>query len=135
MNYSSYSKKSWSLYISIFAVMAVCISNWKQGYFIEDLLINGVITFGVMYALTEFILYLFEKYDIWISLDESIDTPEDEVKNTLDVSIDDSYIVPEENTSIKNPSYGFTGQVEPSLYSGLPDDQMKSEIKEKMGLK
>jgi hypothetical protein len=115
--------------------MAVCSLNWKQGYFIEDVIINGVFTFGLMYALTEGILYLFEKYDIWISLgDNAIEKPDDYIENTVDVSIDDGYIVPEEKISTQNPNYGYTGQVEPTLSMGLPDDQIRLEMKEKMGL-
>ena len=116
------------------AVFAVGLLNWKHGYTLEDSLINCVIAFGVMYVLTEANLYLLEKFGVWVSLDESLPNTSFNVLISDDLDEDALTKSMEENPIKNNVSGGFSGQVEPSLSLGLPDDQIRAEMKNKMGL-
>ena len=128
---------SWSLYISSICVIVVGLLNWEQGYVIEDLLIHVVIAFGLVYGLVEINIFLFEKSGILASFDGSIvEKPKSSFSITIEDKIELEKLYPhlKEFSDTKTDFQEVSGQIDPNLSLGLPNDQHRSDIRKKMGL-
>ena len=131
---SSYRDKAWSIHFSGATSTLVGFLGWKNGYLLEDLLIHIIVVFGLMFILIELSLFFFDRFEIWslFSNLNQVEKPK-EFKLKLVQNQDNQFRETDEiNQEVKKIE--FTGQVEPSLSMGLPDDQARKELKERMGL-
>lgn len=134
MNSPSSRKYSWQNYFSSAAVIVVGLLNFRNGYQFEDILMHVVITYGLMYILTELGFFIFEKFDIWSLLENDSVIEENDTQDFELKLVHNDYFQRSEGQEKENSKPDYTGQVEPSLSLGLPDDEIRMEIKQRMGL-
>ncbi|HEY8875202.1 MAG TPA: hypothetical protein VIM32_00730 [Desulfosporosinus sp.] len=124
--------QSWSRRITLATTFIVVVLSWLNEVRIPDLIIRGVISYGVMYFLMAGILSLFEN------------TASQEPKNSLKSSTADSlkeagrggvidFSVGDEEPKPQTQPENYPGQVDPNLRKGLPGSQQQAEIVRRMG--
>jgi len=119
--------QSWAMRITLATTLIVVVLSWLNAVRILDIIIRGVISFGVMYLLMAGILNLFEKTAVQESYYEdnlSSDAGRGEV---IDFSVGDEELEPQIQPS------SYPGQVDPSLSTGLPGSKQQADIVRRMG--
>lgn len=121
----------WSLYFAIFVAIVVGILRFQHGYEVEDLLIQSTIIFCLIFALLEFIAIIFKTVGLDDIISDNITNPKAEPIEEEPVKASHLRLV---KNNLTEQETQLSGQVEPSLAEGLPNNQQRNEIKQKMGL-
>ena len=122
----------WSTRITLSTTLIVVVLSWLNAMTILDIILRGMVSFGVMYFLMAGIHSLFKntatqkpKNILKSSTKES--SLEAGRGGVIDFSVGDEEIKPQAQKA------GFPGQVDPNLSKGLPGSQQQAEIVRRMG--
>ena len=131
MHLTSHGDRGWIFNISMFTTVIVGWLKWRNGYSFEDLLINIVVIFILVYLGFGIVLHLLNKVGIWQALSAS-SSPNNGIPTQnpgLNELNSKGKVINLQGGGVTE----FICHVDPALYNGV-SNQVRSELKQKMGL-